>query len=307
MAFGKYAEQVEMRESLLSIMRDVSPNEDNYLMSNLGKASPAMNTIHEWNLYYASRATSATGAVEGAATNYSDLPQETRSNNRTIILDEPVRLSRTRKSIAMVTGEDAMSKEKERALKRLKSKMEWATINGSYASGSSGVARGMAGIDACISSNVTVRATDTSFTETELNDIVQQSYDAVGHEYIMDVLLCPPIIKRRIATFGTNVTRNIEASDKRLTSEVRVFDADLGPAVKIIAHKDVAATQGLLKVYGLREDTFEYSFLINSGEPHWEDRAVDGDRDNGVYITEFTLVSLAEKASVKRQGYDTAM
>lgn len=307
MAFGKFAEQVEMRESLLSIMRDVSPNEDNYLMSNLGKASPAMNTIHEWNLYYASRATSATGAVEGAATTYSDLPQETRSNNRTIILDEPVRLSRTRKSIAMVSGEDAMSKEKERALKRLKSKMEWATINGSYASGSSGVARGMAGIDACISSNVTIRATDTSFTETELNDIVQDSYNSVGHEYIMDVLLCPPIIKRRIATFGTNVTRNIEASDKRLTSEVRVFDADLGPAVKIIAHKDVAATQGLLKVYGLREDTFEYSFLINSGEPHWEDRAVDGDRDNGVYITEFTLVSLAEKASVKRQGYDTAM
>lgn len=307
MAFGKFAEQVEMRESLLSIMRDVSPNEDNYLMSNLGKASPAMNTIHEWNLYYASRATSATGAVEGAATTYSDLPQETRSNNRTIILDEPVRLSRTRKSIAMVSGEDAMSKEKERALKRLKSKMEWATINGAYASGSSGVARGMAGIDACISSNVTIRATDTSFTETELNDIVQDSYNSVGHEYIMDVLLCPPIIKRRIATFGTNVTRNIEASDKRLTSEVRVFDADLGPAVKIIAHKDVAATQGLLKVYGLREDTFEYSFLINSGEPHWEDRAVDGDRDNGVYITEFTLVSLAEKASVKRQGYDTAM
>ena len=303
MAFGKFAEQVEMRESLLSIMRDVSPNEDNHLMSNLGKSSPAMNTIHEWNLYYQSRATSATGSVEGAITSYADLDSETRSNNRTIILDEPVRLSRTRKSIAMVTGEDAMSKEKERALKRLKSQMEWATINGSYASGSSGVARGMAGIDACISSNVTVRATDTSFTETELNDIVNDSYTGVGHEYIMDVLLCPPIIKRRIATFGTNVTRNINASDKRLTSEVRVFDADLGPAIKIIAHKDVTATQGNLKVYGLREDTFEYSFLVGTGEPHWEDRATDGDRDNGVYISEFTLVSLAEKASVKRSGY----
>ena len=303
MAFGKFAEQVEMRESLLSIMRDVSPNEDNYLMSNLGKSSPAMNTIHEWNLYYQSRATSATGSVEGAITSYADLDSETRSNNRTIILDEPVRLSRTRKSIAMVTGEDAMSKEKERALKRLKSQMEWATINGSYASGSSGVARGMAGIDACISSNVTVRATDTSFTETELNDIVNDSYTGVGHEYIMDVLLCPPIIKRRIATFGTNVTRNINASDKRLTSEVRVFDADLGPAIKIIAHKDVTATQGNLKVYGLREDTFEYSFLVGTGEPHWEDRATDGDRDNGVYISEFTLVSLAEKSSVKRSGY----
>lgn len=307
MAFGKYANQDEMRESLLSILRDVSPNEDNYLMSNLGTGSAAMNTIHEWNLYHADRATSASGAIEGAATSYADLAVETRSNNRTLILDEPIRLSRTRASIAMVSGDDAMSKEKERGLKRLKSKMEWATINGEYASGSSGVARGMSGIDQCISTNVTARLSGTSFTETELNDIVQQSYDEVGHEYIMDVLLCPPVIKRRIATMGTNVTRNVMAEDKRLTSEVRVFDADLGPAVKIIAHKDVRTTAGSLTVYGLREDTFEYSFLVGSGEPHWEDRAKDGDRENGAYITEFTLVSLAEKASVKRTGYNSGL
>lgn len=306
MAFGKYAEQVEMRESLLSILQDVSPNEDNYFVSNLGKGSPAMNTIHEWNLYYASRATSANGSAEGGTTSYDDLPAETRSNNRTLILEEAVRLSRTRASIAMVTGEDAMSVEKERALRRLKSKMEWATINGSYASGASGVARGMAGIDACISSNVTARASGTSFTETELNDIVQESYDDVGYEYIMDMLVCPPAIKRRIATFGTNITRNINASEKRLTSEVRVFDADLGPTIMIIAHKDVRAAAGTLTVLGLREDTFEYSFLVGTGEPHWEDRAIDGDRKNGVYLTEMTLVSYAEKASVKRTGYSTS-
>lgn len=307
MAFGKYAEQTEMRESLLSILRDVSPNEDNYFMSNLGSGSPAMNTIHEWNLYHADRATSATGNTEGATTTYADLALETRSNNVTLILEEPIRLSRTRASIAMVTGEDALSKEKERGLRRLKSKMEWATINGQYAAGSSGVARGMSGIDQCISTNVTARASGTSFTETELNDIVQESYDEVGHEYIMDVLACPPVIKRRIATFGTNLTRNIQASDKRLTSEVRVFDADLGPTIKIIAHKDVRATAGTLTVYGLREDTFEYAFLVASGEPHWEDRAVDGDRKNGTYLTEFTLVSLAEKASVKRTGYSAGL
>jgi len=307
MAFGKYAVQDEMRESLLSIMKDVSPNEDNYLMSNLGTGEPALNTIHEWNLYYAERATSATGKAEGAQTTYSDLPVETRSNNRTMILEEDIRLSRTRASIAMVSGVDAMSKEKERGLRRLKSKMEWATVNGDYASGSSGVARGMAGIDQSISTNVTARTSGTSFTETELNDIVNDSYDKVGHEYIMDVLLCPPVIKRRIATFGTNVTRNIQAADKRLTSEVRIFDADLGPAIKIIAHKDVRSAAGTVTVLGIREDTFEHSYLVDSGEPHWEERSKDGDRENGVYITEFTLVSYAEKASVKRSGYSSSL
>lgn len=307
MAFGKYAEQTEMRESLLDIIRDVSPNADNYFVSNLGKGSPAMNTIHEWNIYNQARATSATGNAEGAATTYSDLTQETRSNNRLLILDEDVRLSRTRASIAMVTGEDAMTKEKERALKRLKSQMEWATINGQYASGSSGVARGMSGIDQCISTNITARNSGTSFTETELNDIVNDSYDAVGSEYVMDILLAPPIIKRRVSQFGTNLVRNVQATDKRLDSEVRVVDTELGPVVKIMAHKDVRAAAGTLTVYGLREDTFEHSFLINSGEPHWEERAKDGDRENGVYITEFTLVSYAQRASVKRTGYATTM
>lgn len=309
MAFGKATwgsgtgDSVEMRESLLSILKDVSPNEDNYFISNLEVGPPALQQLHEWNLYYESRPTSVTGAVEGAATTYSDLTLETRSNNRTIIVDEPVRLSRTKASIATVTGEDAMGKEKERALRRLKAKMEWATINGDYASGASGVASGMAGIDNMISTNVTARASGTSFTETELNDIIQESWDAVGGEYVMDLLAAPAIIKRRVSGFGTNLTRNIQAEDKRLTQEVRVYDSEIGQTVMIIAHKDVESAGGTLTVLGLREELFAHSFLINSGEPHWEERAMDGDRENGVYITEFTTVSFDERASVKRTGY----
>lgn len=297
----------ELRESLLDILKDVSPNEDNYFTSNLAKAPVAMNTLHSWNLFNEARATSASGNVEGAETTYPDLQVETRSSNRTIILDSPVRLSRTRASIANVTGEDAMTVEKERALKRLKSKMEYATVNGSINAGQTDTARGVAGIDQCISTNVTARTSGQSFTETELNDIVQSSYDAVGMDYIMDVLAAPVVIKRRVATFGTNLTRNVNAADKRLTQEVRVYDSQVGPTIKIIAHKDIRAAAGTLTVLGLREDLYAQSFLVESGEPHWEERAKDGDRVNGVYITEFTVVSYAQAASVKRTGYNTGL
>jgi len=309
MAFGKdtYSASQEMRESLLSILKDVSPNEDNYLTSNLAKGPNALQPLHEWNLYYESRPTSVTASAEGAATSYSDLTVETRSNNRTVIVDEPVRLSRTKASIATVTGEDAMGKEKERALKRLKAKMEFLTINGTYATGSSGVARGMVGIDGMISTNITARNSGTSFSEVELNDMVQQSWTAVGSEYVMDLLLAPVIIKRRVANMGTNLTRNIEASSKRLTSEVRVYDSEVGQTVMIIAHKDVRSTIGSLTVYGLREELLEHSFLVDSGEPHWEERAKDGDRENGVYITEFTAVNYQQRAMVKRTGYATTL
>lgn len=315
MAFGKDTYQAqggttpggELRESVLDILKDISPNEDVYFISNLGVAAPAMNTLHEWNLFHEGRATSIDAEIEGAATSYPDLPVETRSSNRTVILDAPVRLSRTRASIANVTGEDAMGVEKERALRRLKSEMEYATVNGTVAAGQTDTARGMAGIEMSISTNATARASGQSFTERELNDIVQDSYDQVGSAYVMDVLAAPVVIKRRVATFGTNLTRNVDAADKRLTSEVRVFDSDIGPTIKILAHKDIRTTAGTLAVLGVREDMFEHAFLVNSGEPHWADRAEDGDRKNGVYITEFTLVSYNEKASVKRTGYDNAL
>ena len=311
MAFGKDTYQAqggttpggELRESVLDILKDISPNEDNYFISNLGVAPVAMNTLHEWNLFHESRATSATGNKEGALTAYVDLPVETRSSNRTIILDSPIRLSRTRASIANVTGEDAVGVEKERALRRLKSEMEYATINGTVAAGQTDTARGMAGIERCISTNVTAWASGRSFTETDLNDIVQSSWDQVGASYVMDVLVAPVVIKRRIAGFGTNLTRNVEAFDKKLTNEVRVYDSEVGQTVKILAHKDVRSTAGSLAILGAREELYEHAFLVNSGEPHWEERAKDGDRENGVYITEFTLVSYNEKASVKTTGW----
>lgn len=317
MAFGKTTYQAqggttpggEIRESVLDILKDISPNEDNYLISNLGVAPVAMATLHSWNLFNEARVTSAAGNVEGAETSYPDLQVETRSSNNTIILDAPVKLSRTRASIANVTGEDAMGVEKERALRRLKNKMEYATVNGTINAGQTNTARGMAGIDACISTNVTARASGQSFTETELNDMIQNSWDSVGASYVMDVLACPVVIKRRVGTFGTNLTRNVQATDKRLTQEVRVYDSDLGPTVKIIAHKDIRKAAGTLTVLGIREDMFEHSFLVESGEPHWEDRAVSGDYNNavGTYITEFTLVSYNEVASVKRTGYATTL
>jgi hypothetical protein len=312
MALSKVTETgsgVELRESILDLLKDVSPNEDNYFTSNLGTAPAATNTLHEWNLYYEARPTSTSPLAEGAETVYAEVTAETRSNNRLEILGEPVKLSRTRASIANITGEDAMGVEKERAIRRLKADMEYDTINGAIVAGSSGYARGMAGIDGCISTNVTAWGSGRSFTETDLNDIVQTSWDQVGSSYVADVVVAPVVIKRRVASFGTNLTRNVQAADKRLTSEVRVYDTEIGQTVKIIAHKDVRKAAGTVTVYAVREDLFEHSFLVGTGEPHWEDRAVAGDYDKaiGTYITEFTLVSYNQRASVKTTGWNTGL
>lgn len=304
MAFGLQTyDDASIREDLLSILRDVSPNTDNYFISNLAKGPKAASTIHEWVTYNTARPTSVTNAIEGAAASYDDLSAPARSNNRTAILTENVRVSRTERKMAVATGEDPYAFQKAEALKRLKAKMEWNIINGAYASGISGVARGLAGIDGCISTNITARSSGTSFSELELNDIMNQSWDAVGSMYVADLLVCPMNIKRIISGFTTN-TRNVQAAEKRLTSEVQVYDSQVGKSVMIIPHKDVRAVAGSLTVYALNESTFRLSFL---DEPFWEELAKDGDRDNGQYVTEFTLESLAQRASVKRTGYVTTI
>lgn len=305
MAFGKstYQSSNELRESLLDIIKDISPNEDNYFVSNMSTSAPATNTLHGWNIFHEARKSAVSTVIEGATTTYVDLPAETRSSNYTAIVSSPVRLSRTRASIANITGEDAMSVEKERALRRLKSQMEYNIVNGTVAAGATDTARGMSGIVASVTSNVTARTSGTSFTEQELNDIIQESYDQVGMGYLADVIVAPVVIKRRVASFGTNLTRNIQASEKRLTKEVRVYDTEVGQTVMVLAHKDVNKAAGTTTVLALREDLFSLAYLVGTGEPHWEERAKDGDYESGTYITEFTLVSHNEKASVKRTGY----
>ena len=313
MAFGKnYDNATDKVDSLLSILKDVSPNTDNYFTTNLGIAPAATNVLHEWPVFNTARPTSVTGAIEGGDPTYADLESPERTNNYTIILDEPIRLSDTASAMSTITGEDPMAFQKDRALKRLKARMEYVTVNGDVVSRSSGVASGMNGFDSMISTNVTYRNSGTSFTETELNDIMQDSYDQVSMEYIADILVCPMIIKRRISGFTSGLTRNIDASSKKLDAEIRVYDSSVGQTIKIIPHKDVRKSNvsyslgNALTVYALREETYKHSFLVGS-EPKFVPLARTGHAEKGMYTTEMTLVSFAQRASVKRTGYNEAL
>jgi len=304
MAFGSqtYNAGNFRRESLLSILKDVSPNTDNYLTSNLGTGPVATNTLHEWTTYNTARPTSVTTVIEGADASYADLEHPVRTFNVTSIVTEPVKVSATMKAVSVATGEDPYAFQKEKALKRLKAKMEWLTINGALATGASGVARQVTGIDGMISTNVTARTSGTSFSEIELNDIMQDVWSNVGKEYLSDILVCPMVISRRISGFTSNLTRNIDAKEKRLSSQIRVYDTQVGNSLMIVPHQDVRAAAGTLTVYALREDTWKHSFL-KGREPQWEELAKTGDSDNGQYVAEFTVVGYAQRASAKRTGY----
>lgn len=290
------------RESLLSILKDVSPLGGNYLVENLG-TSIARNTLHEWPTFYQSRPTTVAATIEGADATVVDLTAPVRSNNITAIISDVVKVSGTERAVAVATNQDPYAFQKEKSLMRMNAKMEFALVNGTSlakASGASGVARGMAGLDGVISTNVSALASGTSLSVDTLENILQMSWDKVGNEYVADTIICPMGLKRKISTFTTNVTNYVNETD-RLYRNISVFEASTG-VVRIVPHKDVRNVAGSTTLYAVRLDTFKMAFL-EGREPQFQELAKVGDYDFGQYITEMTLESYAEPASVKVTGF----
>ena len=279
------------REDLLSILKDVSPLGGNYLTGNLG-TSVARNTLHEWVTYYQARPTGVTFAIEGADATIVDLTAPVRSNNRTAIITEVIQVTGSERAVTVATNQDPLSFQKEKALMRLNAKMEFSILRGTYASGSSGVARGMVGIDGCITTNASTFASATSLSMSIVEDMVQQSWDKVGAEYVADTIITTMALKRKFTGFGTYVT-NFANNTNTLYNNVSTFESSAG-IVNVVPHKDVEAG----KMYALRLDAFKMAFL-EGREPQFVELAKTGDADKGMYLTEMTLESLAEPASVK--------
>jgi hypothetical protein len=286
------------REDLLDIIGDVSPDETPLL--TLFGTTEVSGTLHEWLKHSVSRPTSVQTNVEGADTVFNDLSQPTRENNITQILKEAVRVSRTERKVNVAAMGDPYAFQKADRLRVLKMNMEYAILNAAKASGASGSARQMNGIDAFITTNVTARNSGTSFSETELNDIVSDVWTNCDPDKIFDMVLCTFKIKQAVAGFGGNSTRFIDASERRLIKEVLVYESS-GGSHRIFAHKDVRNSAGSTTVYGLREDLWKTGYL---DKPMFEELAKLGDSDRGHWVTELTLESLEEKASAKRTGYN---
>lgn len=285
------------REDLLDVIGDVSPDETP-LMTLFG-TSTARGTLHEWLEYSVSRPSSVSSDIEGADTTFGDLTQPSRTNNVTHIIKQAIQVSRTERAVNVAGMGDPYAFQKADALRQLKMKMEYALLNSTRASGSSGVARTMTGIDAFITSVVTARNSGTSFSETELNDMTADAYTTVRADKVFDMVLCTVKIKQAIAGFGGNSTRYIDAQEKRLTRDILVYDSAVG-SHRIMHHRDVRNTAGSVTVYGLREDLHKVAYL---DQPMFEELGKQGDADRAHWVTEFTLEAIQEAADVKRTGY----
>lgn len=299
MAWGLFTYQDSARrEDLMDVLADVSPDETPLL--TLFGTSTARGTLHEWLKYNISRPSTVSADAEGADTSFGDLTQPSRANNVTHIIKQPIQVSRTERRVNVAAMGDPYAFQKADALRQMKLKMEYAILNSTRASGSSGVARSMTGVDAFITSVVTARNSGTSFSEQELNDMAADAWNTVRSDKVFDMVLCTVKIKQAIAGFSGNSTRYIDASERRLTKDILVYDSAVG-SHRIMHHRDVRNNAGSVTVYGLKEDMHKVAYL---DKPMFEELGKVGDADRGHWVTEFTLEVLEEKSDLKRTGYN---
>lgn len=300
MSFGliTYNDSVR-REDLIDVISDVSPD-DNPLSTMLATTT-AKGTYHEWSEDYISRPSSVSSSAEGHTTTYDDLTQPSRRGNFTHIISQSYRVSGTERAVSVAGMSDPYQYQKAKALREWKNKLEYALIRSTAASGSSGVARTMIGIDAVVTSHYTNRNSGTSLTEDMLLDGLQDVWTDVGSDSNVDLILTTMPLKRRISSFTAGSTKYIDASDKKLVRPVEVYEADTG-VVRIMAHKDMrnAATTPGPTILGLREDKWRIAYLR---KPFSEERPKDGDYTPGEVLGEMTLEYLAQRANFKQTGF----
>lgn len=296
--FGVFTtDDTSIREDLLSILKDVSPNRDNWLFDNLG-SSVSNSTVHQWLVYNTARKTANNNIAEGADFSLNNNPQPTRSTNLTAIVRETVMTSFTERQVKVGLPGDPMDFQKLQALRRLTNQIEYTVMNGSKISGASGTAAGMAGLLAVISTNVTAIASGATLTTTELENLVQASWNAVGAEYVGSILLTSIKLKQKIATFTTRVTSYVDATDHQYAN-ITMYDTSAG-TVTIVPHKDLPNGAGTSQMVLINPDMYKIAYLR---KPQWYDIARVGSADRGMYEGELTLESLAERASVITSGF----
>ena len=303
MAYGNLNTMITTQhEDLLDFIADVSPD-DNPLSTMFGTTT-ATNTIHSWTEDYQGRPSSVNSSVEGAEATFADLVNPTKRTNITQIITKTFKVSGTAKQANVAGMSDMYAYQGTKASKIWKNDLEYAILRASLTSGNSGVAAQMIGIQAVVTSHYTNLNSGTSLSEEHLNSMVLGVATDVGNDQLFDMLILPLQLRQKVSTFTAGATKNVDASDKRLTRPVAVYESDFN-VIKIFPHKDVlnsAATPGPT-VLGLREDAWKLAYYR---KPFRKELPENGDYAAGEIIGEVTLEYRAERANARSTGFNLA-
>lgn len=268
--------------------------DDTPITSMCGKAK-ATGTKHEF-AEDELEAAKANAQVEGADITAKAATSRTRKSNHTQIIMNSCSVTGTQQAVKSAGVPDEYKYAKFKATKQCALDLEYAlTLNATDAAGSTTVARTMAGIPGCITTNVLTNATARVITASLIADGLQAAWNAGGEP---KTLIVSGSNKRVISALVTSNTKNIDAKKKEIVESVNVFDSDFG-RIEIKASRFMPDTA----VYLLDG---QYLKIATLRPFKAEDLPKTGDSMAGYVLGEVTLECRGEKGQAIIKGLKTA-
>jgi len=237
-----------IREDLSEAMTSITPTECPF-QTAIG-TSTAKNTYFEWAETDLADPDTSNRVIEGDAAPGVDAPTNAvRLANYTQISDKIVTVSDTANKVNGVANAQTTAKQIAYKLKEIKRDIEAMLCqNVAAAAGSSGVARGTAGIGAFLKTNTDRGATATeptlsgttagypdaaagdgtlrALTESLLQGVIAKCWDEGAEP---SIVLCGSAVKQKISSTFTGVSTAYRAdTEKKLTSAIDFYISDFG-------------------------------------------------------------------------------
>lgn len=292
MASQYWYDDAANREDLLDLITNTSPRETQ-LFSGLAK-SKAEAIRHEW-LSDSLKTPAHNAFAEGVDASYPGVSNPTRLVNYTQIIREGYQVTDSEEAGLKAGMQSRVSYEDMKQLMNWKNDAEFALMRASLVCGSGSTPRSMRGVKAFINSGtgpLYTNASGVSLTEALLNDRLQDVWNAGSGE--VDAIYVPMYLKRKISAFGTNITKNVAADDRRLVQSVDTYQADAAKLVKLFPHRYVTVSGDTnYDIVGIQEDKFRVAIYRS---PYTRELAKTGDATNKEAVGEITLEVLNPKA-----------
>lgn len=266
--------------------------------SSVGE-STATNTLHQW-LVDTLASSGDNANAEGNTISHTDITPPSRVTNIVQLFQKDVRVSNTEQRVAHYGMSDPYTYQLKKKLTEMARDIEKALVAGTRASGDSGVARRMTGAIALITTNKTARASGTSLTEAEFNDIMQGIYDN-GTDISVDKVFTGATLKRCISAYTAGSTKFVDADGKKLYNTVSVYESDFGVHM-VHLEREVPSAANAKGILCVDSSKWRVAYLTN-GRPQHIPLATTGSAKQGMLEAELTLEALNQKSSAYRSGY----
>jgi len=321
--FGSYAfdgsdlKSGVAREDLLEQITNISPY-DTPFVSQAPKVG-CKHIYHQWLIDSLGSQAGLNGSVEGADWALDTTTVPTRVFNVTMILRKDIGLSESQRAVDTAGFADQYAYEVQKATKELAIRLETCVFaNLSTATGASGTARVMKGLQSFIVTNTALAGTnggtlgdathDGIVSVGDFNDMLNAIYSQGGNP---EQVYVSPKVKRQVSAFtvpgaaaGTPHARNIAAVDRKLVGAIDFYDSDFG-LIQIVLDRWVPESTNTTTATASATATGGQMFFLSRAinrlawlrPVHHELVGKRGDSVAGLVVGEVTLEVLSEKAN----------